>query len=88
MIASFSESQPFKKDLFDIDIKLDTNAPSAAVKKPLRYGKLDEIHHIFRLDAKSPATVITLLFTAVNLLALGSLLVAVRRAPSMLSVPY
>lgn len=31
-------------------------------EKPMRYGKLDEIHHIFRTDPKSPPKLITLVF--------------------------
>ncbi|KAI9885008.1 MAG: hypothetical protein M1823_003210 [Watsoniomyces obsoletus] len=67
VIGSFGNVQPFKKDLFEIEIKTDANAPATVVKKPLRYGKLQEIYHTFRDMSKSPAAVITLTFVMANI---------------------
>ena len=57
-------------------------APKKAPEKPLRYGKLPEIHHIFRADPKSPPKVITLFFTLIVLAALPVLFGAVCLIPS------
>ena len=46
-------------------------------ENPLRYGKLPEIHHSFKVDPKSPPKIITLIFTAIVLAALPSLFVIV-----------
>lgn len=62
VIASFGQSKPYKGDAFDLEIKLDANAPLPAAPKPLRYGKLSEIHHKFRPDPKSPPKIVTLFF--------------------------
>lgn len=49
--------------------------PLARPEPPVRYGKRDEIHHIFRADPKSPPKIITLVFTLAVLAALPALLV-------------
>ncbi|KAF2815083.1 uncharacterized protein BDZ99DRAFT_190217 [Mytilinidion resinicola] len=70
VIASFGSSTPYKSKAFEITVERDPNAPIAAGEKPVRYGKLEEIHHIFRSDPKSPPKIITLVFTAAVLGAL------------------
>lgn len=77
-IASFGSSVPYNRHVFDLSVRLDPNAPSPAVEKPLRYGKLPEIHHTFKADPKSPSKVITLVFTAAVIAALPLLLGTVR----------
>ncbi len=77
IIASFGSSKPYNSKLFDVAIKLDTGSPLAASEKPLRYGKLPEIHHIFKSDPKSPPMLITLVFAAAVIAALPVLLGAV-----------
>ena len=77
IIASFGTSDPYRGPAFDIKIELDPSAPPPAVEKPLRYGKLPEIHHIFKPDPKSPPKIITLFFTGLVIAALPLLLVIV-----------
>ncbi|MCJ1239650.1 hypothetical protein MMC14_007648 [Varicellaria rhodocarpa] len=74
-IASFGSSRPYIFKAFDLSIKTDPNAPVSVPDNPLRYGKLPEIHHFFKVDPKSPPKIITLIFTAIVLAALPSLFV-------------
>ncbi|KAI1497072.1 Oligosaccharyltransferase subunit Ribophorin II-domain-containing protein [Biscogniauxia marginata] len=62
VLASFGSSQGLNTPVFDVEIKTDPNAAPVVYEKPLRYGKLDEIHHIFRDDPKSPPKIISLVF--------------------------
>ncbi|KAI0126560.1 Oligosaccharyltransferase subunit Ribophorin II-domain-containing protein [Xylariales sp. AK1849] len=62
IIASFGSSEGYNKPVFDVEIKLDPAATQPTYEKPLRYGKLEEIHHIFRSDPKSPPKIISLVF--------------------------
>ena len=78
LVASFGDSQPFNKKAFDLKIKEDPDSPRKVPEKPLRYGKLPEIRHIFKADPKSPPKIITLFFTLVVLGALPALFGAVR----------
>ncbi|MCJ1302872.1 hypothetical protein MMC08_005677, partial [Hypocenomyce scalaris] len=76
IIASFGSSKPYNSPAFDLSIKLDAAAPATSQENPLRYGKLPEIHHIFKSDPKSPPKIISLFFTAAVLAALPILLFA------------
>ena len=76
IIASFGSSKPYSSKAFELSIKLDTTSPQLSTEKPLRYGKLPEIHHIFKSDPKSPPKLITLIFVAAVVMALPVLLVA------------
>ena len=58
-------------------INLDPGSSIPASEKPLRYGKLPEIHHIFKSDPKSPPKIITVVFAAAVIAALPVLLGAV-----------
>lgn len=69
IIASFGSSEPYQMRAFDLEIEQDPTI-AAVQEKPLRYGKLPEIHHIFKPDPRSPPKVITLVFTAAVLVAL------------------
>ena len=74
VIASFGSSKPYESKAFDFKIDVDPNFPIAAPEKPLRYGKLPEIHHIFKTDPTSPSKIITLVFSAAVIAALPVLL--------------
>ncbi|KAI4099569.1 MAG: hypothetical protein LQ345_007482 [Seirophora villosa] len=73
IIASFGSSTPYRSPAFDLKVELDPSAPPPSVEKPLRYGKLPEIHHTFKADPKSPPKIITVVFTAAVLATLVSL---------------
>ncbi|KAI1097581.1 Oligosaccharyltransferase subunit Ribophorin II-domain-containing protein [Jackrogersella minutella] len=62
VIASFGSAEGFQKDVFDVEVVRDPVAAPVAYEKPLRYGKLPEIHHIFRSDPQSPPKVVSLVF--------------------------
>ncbi|KAI1077355.1 Oligosaccharyltransferase subunit Ribophorin II-domain-containing protein [Whalleya microplaca] len=62
VLASFGSSEGYNKPVFDLEVKRDPAAAPIVYEKPLRYGKREEIHHIFRADAKSPPKVISLFF--------------------------
>ncbi|KJZ78159.1 hypothetical protein HIM_02197 [Hirsutella minnesotensis 3608] len=48
--------------VFDVAVKLDVNSPAPTYEAPLRYGRLPEIHHIFRADPKNPPKMVSLVF--------------------------
>ena len=77
LLASFGSSQAFSNHVFNLDVKPDPNAPLPKYEKPLRYGKLEEIHHIFRADPKSGPKVISLFFVLAVLATVPVLLGAV-----------
>jgi hypothetical protein len=62
VLASFGDSsESFSNHVFNLKIENSNPAPSPAT--PQRYGKLQEIHHIFRADPKNPPVVISVVFT-------------------------
>jgi oligosaccharyltransferase complex subunit delta (ribophorin II) len=61
VLGSFGSSTPLKSHVFQLDLKRDPAAP-LEIGKPTRYGKLPEIHHIFRPDPKSPPVLLTIIF--------------------------
>ncbi|KAK2803080.1 hypothetical protein FQN50_007161 [Emmonsiellopsis sp. PD_5] len=69
VIGSFGASKGYDSPLFQLDVTHDPAAPSPS-SEVLRYGKLNEIHHIFKDDPKSPPIVISLLFAGAVLAAL------------------
>jgi oligosaccharyltransferase complex subunit delta (ribophorin II) len=69
LLASFGSSQPFSNHVFNLDVKVDANAPKPKYEKPLRYGKLPEIRHIFKPDPKSGPIVISVFFVGAVLAA-------------------
>ncbi|CAL8576766.1 hypothetical protein XPA_002631 [Xanthoria parietina] len=75
VIASFGSSKPYRSHAFDLKIELDPSAPPSSVDKPLRYGKLPEIHHIFKSDPQSPPKIITIIFAGAVVVALPTLLI-------------
>ena len=48
--------------MFDLEVKTDPNVPVPKYEKPMRYGKLAEINHIFKADPKSGPKIISLFF--------------------------
>ncbi|KAL8666512.1 MAG: hypothetical protein Q9168_007464 [Polycauliona sp. 1 TL-2023] len=75
VIASFGSSKPYRNHAFDLKIEFDPSSPPRAVDKPIRYGKLPEIHHIFKSDPKSPPKIITIVFAGAVIAALPTLLI-------------
>jgi oligosaccharyltransferase complex subunit delta (ribophorin II) len=63
VLASFGSSTPLNKNVFELTVQADANAPPAAPPAPERYAAKPEIHHIFRDDPKSPPRVVSLVFT-------------------------
>jgi oligosaccharyltransferase complex subunit delta (ribophorin II) len=63
LIASFGSSDAYYTHAFDLAVTRDANAPLSTPEAPLRYGKLSEIHHIFRSDPKSSPTILSSVFT-------------------------
>jgi oligosaccharyltransferase complex subunit delta (ribophorin II) len=74
LLASFGSSQPFSNHIFNLDVKVDANAPQPKYEKPLRYGKLPEIHHIFKPDPKSGPIIISVFFVGAVLATVPILL--------------
>ncbi|CAD6587568.1 MAG: hypothetical protein ASARMPRED_003186 [Alectoria sarmentosa] len=74
VIASFGSAKPYNVKAFDLAVEVDSGSPLPASEKPLRYGKLPQIHHIFKSDPNSPPKIITLIFTAAVIAALPVLL--------------
>ncbi|KAL9621116.1 MAG: hypothetical protein Q9160_004367 [Pyrenula sp. 1 TL-2023] len=64
VLASFGSSKPYNQKAFTLAISPDPNLSATSAESFTRYGKLPEIHHIFRADPKSPPVFITLFFTA------------------------
>ncbi|CAD0091995.1 unnamed protein product [Aureobasidium vineae] len=63
LIASFGSSGAYYTHAFDLAVTRDPSVPLSTPEPPLRYGKLSEIHHIFRSDPKSPPTILSSVFT-------------------------
>ena len=74
MIASFGESTGYNSEVFTLSITSDPSKLVATGEKPLRYGKLPEIHHIFRADPKMPNILISTVFTLAALATIPILL--------------
>ena len=78
MIGSFGSAAGLISEVFTIQFKNDPNSPPQSHEAPLRYGKLPEIHHIYRSDPKSPPKIVSLVFVLAVGATLPALLVAVR----------
>ncbi|KFY63408.1 hypothetical protein V496_03969 [Pseudogymnoascus sp. VKM F-4515 (FW-2607)] len=68
VLGSFGSAPASETTIFNIALSADEGA--AQVAKPVRYGKLPEIHHIFAPDQSSPPRVISVFFA---LAVLGTL---------------
>lgn len=75
VIGSFGSAQGVIADVFDVDIKQDSNAPAPVVPSALRYGKKPRIHHIFREETKYPYKIFSIFFVLVIAATLPALLV-------------
>ncbi|KAM5468304.1 hypothetical protein MauCBS54593_005045 [Microsporum audouinii] len=75
LIASFGSSNGYYQPVFKISIdhNPDTPLPSSVA---LRYGKLEEIHHTFRADPRSPSIIISLVFVLAVLATLPLLAIS------------
>lgn len=73
VIASFGSSAGYNSPAFALAIEPDFSSGSDG-EKALRYGKLAEIHHIFRSDPKNPNILISLIFSGAVLATLPILL--------------
>ncbi|QPG95216.1 hypothetical protein C2857_007852 [Epichloe festucae Fl1] len=62
--------------VFDIEVRMDPGHPTpSSPAAPLRYGKLGEIHHIFRADPKNPPKIVSLVFALAVLATVPALLI-------------
>jgi oligosaccharyltransferase complex subunit delta (ribophorin II) len=77
VLGSFGPSQGFNDRVFSLSIVVDPSTPLPTSEKPLRYGKLPEIHHIFKMGPSSPNILFSLLFTGAVLATLPAILGAV-----------
>lgn len=68
MIASFGSSLPYYGPAFTLSIERNPNEPRPAPVEAPRYGKLPEVHHIFKPSAQSPPFIVTLVFLALVVL--------------------
>ncbi|KAJ2904075.1 oligosaccharyltransferase subunit ribophorin II [Zalerion maritima] len=76
VVGSFGSAAPLDVFAFEIQIKSDPNSPIQTYEKPLRYGKMPEIHHIFRGDPTSPPIVVSLVFALAVAATLPGLFIA------------
>ena len=74
LIASFGSAQGYDDKVFTLAIALDPNLPIDLGTKPLRYGKLPQIEHVFKSDPGSPNILLTLIFVGGLLVTLPLLL--------------
>ncbi|TAQ91195.1 hypothetical protein B7494_g480 [Chlorociboria aeruginascens] len=74
LLASFGSAQGFSNHVFNLDVQKDANTPAPKYEKPLRYGKLEEIHHIFKADPTSPPKIISIFFALAVLATIPVLL--------------
>src|ERR1700761_5016754 len=78
LLASFGSSTGYPPRAFTLTPASDSSTPAAAGEKPIRYGALPEIHHVFRADPKSPPAILSIVFLAAVLATLPVLAGAVR----------
>jgi hypothetical protein len=84
VIGSFGSTKPSVTNAFNIDVVRDPNQTPPEYKAPVRYGKLAEIHHIFRADPKSPPMIVSIVFALAVLATVPALLVGVCKIPTQL----
>ncbi|KAL4922528.1 Oligosaccharyltransferase subunit Ribophorin II-domain-containing protein [Aspergillus aurantiobrunneus] len=66
LIGSFGSSQPYNEPVFRLSLARNPDEPVPTFEVS-RYGKLPEIHHIFKSDPQSPPIIVTLAFVAIVL---------------------
>ncbi|PYI04040.1 hypothetical protein BO78DRAFT_348330 [Aspergillus sclerotiicarbonarius CBS 121057] len=69
LIGSFGDADAYNGAAFQLAVTSNPDEPVPTVEVS-RYGKLPEIHHIFKTDAQSPPIVISLAFVAMVLATL------------------
>ncbi|GES62421.1 oligosaccharyltransferase subunit ribophorin II [Aspergillus terreus] len=74
LIGSFGNSKAYNEAAFQLTVARDANVPVPTAESA-KYGKLPEIHHIFKDDPRSPPIVITLAFVGMVLATLPLLAV-------------
>lgn len=74
VLGSFGPSQGYNDRIFLLDLATESNTALSTIERPLRYGKLPEIHHIFKPDPKSPLVLFSLIFTGAVLATLPAIL--------------
>ncbi|EPS42201.1 hypothetical protein H072_3939 [Dactylellina haptotyla CBS 200.50] len=61
-IGSFGQATPLSVEIATVNLSLDAATKKSLAEPPLKYGKLNEIHHIFRPEPRSPPKIISLVF--------------------------
>lgn len=77
VLGSFGSATPSVSPAFDIVVQLDPAVNAPVYEAPLRYGKLPEIHHIFRDDPKSPPVIVSAVFALAVIATVPALLIGV-----------
>lgn len=77
IVGSFGTSEATVTPVFDIKLQRDSASSVPSYDKPLRYGKLAEIHHIFKADPQSPPKIFSLVFATAVLGAIPALFIVV-----------
>lgn len=62
LLASFGPTIAFSNHVFNLDIRMNPSDSKLKYVRPVRYGKLDEIHHILKPDPKNPPIIISIFF--------------------------
>ncbi|VUC35808.1 unnamed protein product [Clonostachys rosea] len=75
VLGSFGSSSASVSPLFDISVQLDPNVPKPTYEPALRYGKLPEIHHIFRSEPKNPPKIVSIFFASAVVATIPALFV-------------
>ncbi|KYK57589.1 oligosaccharyltransferase subunit ribophorin II [Drechmeria coniospora] len=75
VLGSSGSDQGSLTTVFEVSLARDPAAMSPTYEAPLRYGRLPEIHHIFREDPKNPPKIVSLVFSVAVLATVPALLV-------------
>jgi oligosaccharyltransferase complex subunit delta (ribophorin II) len=76
VIGSFGASDPYQKLAFQLSVNAGAKKSSKSSDIE-RYGKLPEIHHIFKPDPQSPPAIITLIFLLATVITIPVLVASV-----------
>lgn len=79
VLASFGASSAgFQKTVFDIEVvRAAEDVKPLVYEKPLRYGKLEEIHHVFRTGDKTPPKIVSVVFALAVVVTVPGIVVGV-----------
>mgnify|MGYP002350321782 CR=1 FL=1 len=79
VLGSFGSTQPsITNNVFQVEFAADADTKLAVYKPQERYGKKEEIHHIFREDAKSPPMAISAIFSLLVMATVPAAVIGVR----------